>query len=252
MDEKLEAKIRKIVGDLQTALGENLLSVVLYGSAARGDHHGATSDLNLMAVVADGAPGRLESAARAQGAWVKDGNHPILFVTPEWIRGATDVFPMEFLDMIEAHRTVHGSDPLAGVTVSPANLRLQCESEMRSKILKMRSAYLDAHGSARDLFELIVSVHGPLAASARAALRLAGEQVPARSEEVFDAAARRFGLDAASLREAGDLKRAGRAGPLVRMRAIFLGLFDQMEALARAINAMESGTGPKPDRRPGG
>jgi predicted nucleotidyltransferase len=36
--------------ELKQALGDNLVSVILYGSAARGDHVRARSDLNLMLV----------------------------------------------------------------------------------------------------------------------------------------------------------------------------------------------------------
>ncbi len=42
-----EEKLIEIVRRLQEAAGENLQSLVLYGSAARGDFHATKSDLNL-------------------------------------------------------------------------------------------------------------------------------------------------------------------------------------------------------------
>ena len=46
-----EEKLTEMVRRLQEAAGENLQSVVLYGSAARGDYHAHKSDLNLLCVL---------------------------------------------------------------------------------------------------------------------------------------------------------------------------------------------------------
>lgn len=243
MSVTIESRLSSLVEDLRGSLGSRLVSVVLYGSAARGDHSGASSNLNLLVVVTDDAPERLVAAARTQRAWVKAGNHPLLFVTPEWIRGSTDVFPIEFLDMLDHRKVVFGEDPLAGVAVSKANLRLQCEHELRSLLLKLRAAWLDVHDDARGLFELVAGSFGPVTAVARAALRLTGADLPSRSEDLLRAAASRFGLDAAPLLEAAALKRAGRPGDLAAMRSTFLGFFSQIETLGRALDSLRHGPG---------
>jgi hypothetical protein len=152
---------------------------------------------------------------------------------------------MEFLDMLDHRKVLAGDDPLAGVAVSRENLRLQCEHEVRSILLKLRASWLDVHDDARELFRLIASSLGPVAAVARAALRLSGEIVPSRTEEMFDAVARRFGVESAPLQEAAALKRAGRAGDLARMKEVFLACFDQIEALGRALDLLPDGSGEK-------
>jgi hypothetical protein len=220
-----------------------LRSVVLYGSAARGDHTGKSSDLNVMVEVQEGDPERLLPAAPVQQRWEREGNRPLLFVTQEWIRGSTDVFPLEFLDMLDAHKILFGEDPLAGVEVSGANLRRQCEHEIRSIVLKLRAAYLDAHGKARHLYDLLAASFGSVATVARAALRLAGDQVPAHSDAVFEAVAGRFGLDAEPFRQVAGLKKAGSPEALERMRTTFLAYFAQIAALGRALDAMTPGSG---------
>ena len=251
MRESMESKLDRLVNDLRAALGDNLLSVVLYGSAARGDHAGAMSDLNVMVVARMDAPAMLEPAAKIQKDWVKGGNRHLLFVTPEWIRSATDVFPMEFLDMLDARRVLWGTEPLEGVAVTPANLRLPCEREIRTILLNLRASYLEVHDSAQGLLDLIVASYGPVTAIARAALRLSEEPVPARSDEMFEAAARRFGLEPASLRDAGTLKKAGRAESLPRMKSALLAWFAQIEALGRALDTMKTRRDSMPGSRPG-
>ena len=46
---KPEGKLQELVNRLKEACGDNLVSVVLYGSAAREDFHEQYSDVNLLA-----------------------------------------------------------------------------------------------------------------------------------------------------------------------------------------------------------
>ena len=48
---KPESKLQELVTRLQQACGENLVSVVLYGSAAREDFHEQFSDVNVLVVL---------------------------------------------------------------------------------------------------------------------------------------------------------------------------------------------------------
>ena len=48
---KPEGKLQELVTRLQQACGENLVSVVLYGSAAREDFHEEFSDVNVLVVL---------------------------------------------------------------------------------------------------------------------------------------------------------------------------------------------------------
>ena len=85
-----------------------------------------------------------------------------------------------------------------------------------------------------------MSSFGSVATVARAALRLAGEDVPPKSEEVLDSVARRFGLDAASLHGAAEIKQGRKVKDLDEMKRIYLGYFDQIASLGRALDALGS------------
>ena len=54
--------LKDMVDDLMEALGDRLQSIVLYGSAARGDFQKATSDFNLFIVLDDLEPSTLDDA----------------------------------------------------------------------------------------------------------------------------------------------------------------------------------------------
>jgi len=62
---------------------------------------------------------------------------PVYF-TVEELQRAADVFPIEFLQMEQARKILHGSDPFELVDISRANLRHQTEYELRTKLIQLR------------------------------------------------------------------------------------------------------------------
>ena len=155
-------KLTGLTEELRAAFGDDLLSVVLYGSAARADHQGAGSDLNVVVVLRDISLGSLERGTRPTRAWEAKGNRPLLFFSPEWITRSCDVFPLEFLDIVAWHRVVHGTDPFAGLAVSAENLRLQCESELKTKLIQLRTGYIGSHEDAEQLARLLAASYAPI------------------------------------------------------------------------------------------
>jgi len=73
---KQDPVLQGLVQALAQALGPRLRSVVLYGSAARGDSHAAGSDLNVILVLESLDPATLETLAPAVRRFVRKG-HPV-------------------------------------------------------------------------------------------------------------------------------------------------------------------------------
>ncbi len=116
-------------------------SVVLHGSAARGQHLPGWSDINLLLVCEGLAPETL-AALRPLLTWWKAeaGAIPLLFTRAEW-RRAADAYPLEIAEMRTGYRLLRGPDPLAEVSVRPADLRLALEREWRGKLLRLRQVH---------------------------------------------------------------------------------------------------------------
>ena len=55
----------------------------------------------------------------------------------EWRRSA-DIFPMEYADILERNRVLHGAPPFEGIAVDRADLRLQLEQQVMGKLLQLR------------------------------------------------------------------------------------------------------------------
>jgi len=184
-----------LIKDLRETHGANLASVVLYGSAAAGDHIELRSDYNLLITLNRITPEDLRQAQAPMREWQRLG-HPLpVYFTAEELSDAADVFPIEFHQMANARVVLYGQDPFAFLKFSNANLRHQAEYELRSKLIQLRRMYIPASVSIEKLCDLMSDSLASFAALFRAVLILYGEEAPVAKPETVRATAARFGLD---------------------------------------------------------
>ncbi|MBA3894286.1 MAG: hypothetical protein H0X69_11440 [Gemmatimonadales bacterium] len=194
MREAIDRIVTPFLAAVDAALGSGY-SAVLNGSAARGDFVPGRSDINLLLILDDLSPRALGALAGPFGAWRKSGYEPPLVIgRQEWAR-ATDVFPIEITDMRCGYEVLRGLDPVAGLTVSPADLRHALERELRGKLLRLRQGYVAAAGDAGVLGTLASRSAGTVMVLLRSLLGLLGRAVPREPVEVAAAAAAAMGMD---------------------------------------------------------
>jgi predicted nucleotidyltransferase len=187
--------LEQFASRLEAALGDNLVALLLFGSAARGTHVEGQSDLNVLLIVKDAAVARLHSATPVLAEWAKGGQPaPLVFAEAEW-RASTDVFPIEIEDMREAHRMLAGRDPFAGLTTRRADLRRELEHELRGKVLRLRTEYAAAAADGTALGRLLVHSAGTFFVLFRATIRLAGGVPPQGHDALVRETAAAAGLD---------------------------------------------------------
>lgn len=198
MPDEIKSKVlQRLVMDLTAALGENLASLTLYGSTAVEDRSDETAHHNVLVVLRRIAIEDLRRSVEPLRTWAKAGQPmPVLFSVDE-LQRAADVFPIEFLQMQNARRVLHGSDPLQLVETSDAHLRHQLEYELRTKFLQLRRLYFPAAHSAEKLTALMVDSLSSFAALFRAVLMLMGKEVPVAKRDAVQATVHEFGLEVA-------------------------------------------------------
>jgi predicted nucleotidyltransferase len=202
MDEILQA----FVEDLHQLFGADLVAAYLYGSGATGEHIPGRSDINTLVVLRRVTPETLRRATGRLRVWGRQGMATPLFLDPDFLRSGVDVFAIEFFDMQARHRVLWGPDLLAELYIGPANLRRQCEQELRGKLLKLRQTYAESSQSPRQLEAVLVAAVAGLAVLARALLCLGGGASGGSAEETLERVSRRFGVPTASLVKAARLK----------------------------------------------
>ena len=188
----MEDLLQEFVERVKKAYGDDLLSVVLYGSAASGDYHEKHSDLNVLCVLRRVSLAELERAAPVLQWWMKQGQPPPLMLSAEEIEDASDVFPIEFLDIKENYRLLHGADLVAGMRIDTRQHREQLEHELRSRLLRLRKRFLETQHDSKAVSQLMIESLATFATLFRHALLIAGFSAPIKKQEIFRAAAERF------------------------------------------------------------
>ncbi|HKQ60205.1 MAG TPA: nucleotidyltransferase domain-containing protein [Candidatus Polarisedimenticolaceae bacterium] len=237
-DPREHPHLAAMVGALARAAGDRLESVVLYGSAARGEYHPETSDLNLLVVLRDLEPSTLELLSAPFARWEREGQPPPRLFSAELIAQASDVFPLELLDLSGFHVVLHGNDPLAGVEIRRDWLRLQCERELREKLMRLREGYVACHGRPAELTQLITTSYTTFVALFRGCLYLLGAPAPRRNAEAVAAFCERAGLDASAFDAVERLKRGERLAD--EPRTVFSRYYAELTRACRAVDRFEA------------
>ncbi len=192
------SQLEKLETDLKLTLGQHLVSLVLYGSAARGDFSPGRSDVNLLVILDDASAATLRPIGPAVHGWVKAGHPPPLIFSQQGWHASTDVFPIEIEDMRQSHRVLWGGDPFVGLETSPADLRPELEREVMGKLLQLRAEYVASGPHPKALGALLANSAATFFVLFRAVLRLRGTVPPTAPRDLVQATAAVVGFDAAA------------------------------------------------------
>ena len=228
--------LKNLVERLHEAARDNLESVMLYGSAARGDFHEAHSDLNVLCVLRSLRAPELERVAAAAKWWVGAQHQPApLFFSAEELRRSADVFAIELLDMQQSHRVLYGTDVVAGISV-PMNLhRLQVEHELRTLLLRLRQHLIREPGNQHELGTVLVKSLSSTLTLLRHTLIAFQEQPPNASSDVFARIAVVTGASAPAFQTIAGLREA----KSLHKDAVFPAYDAYLAALEKVIAALD-------------
>jgi len=186
-----------LVQQLRQVHGSALQAVVLYGSAASGEQIVGHSDFNVLVIVSSIDVAQIRSLAQTMRAWAEAGNPPVLELTEQEWRRSADIFPMEYADILERHRLLHGTLALSELVVDMQHLRLQTEQEAMGKLLRLRRGVMVAGTDAARQTDLLRSSFSALMVIFRAVLRLHGVKPERDATRVIQDVAARCGFDPA-------------------------------------------------------
>jgi predicted nucleotidyltransferase len=221
---------------LGTVCGDNLQSVVLYGSAAAGDYSAKGSDYNLLVVLNDLQPAVLRNLAKPVEAWERAGNPVPLLFTRQRLTDAADIFPIELLDMRDARKVLFGEDVIAGIYPDTTNLRLQVERELSSALIQLRRNYLSVCGSPRRLTALLTGSLSGVLTLFRAALRLYENSVPVEKFQALEKLNGHIPVESGAFRQIQALKTG-----TVKIKKVDAGqLFEEyMKSIETVVDAVD-------------
>jgi predicted nucleotidyltransferase len=228
-----------LVEDLKATHGDNLASIVLYGSAAAGDQIELRSDYNLLIALNRITPEDLRLAQPPMREWQRLG-HPLpVYFTVEELSDAADVFPIEFHQMATARVILYGKDPFESVVIDEELLRHQTEYELRSKLIELRRLYIPASVSIERLCDLMSDSLASFVALFRAVLILHGQEAPVTKPEIVRATVRLLKLEGAPFEAIFRIRATGER-PRTEKEAndLFAAYMFQIEQVTEAVDEL--------------
>jgi predicted nucleotidyltransferase len=208
----MEKLLKQLVEKLQKAHGERLISVVLYGSAAAGDHHPNFSDINVLCVLTNLAPRDLAAGEDVIRWWRDRGNSALLLLTEREVTESAACFAVEFIELQGSHRLLYGKDVVSSLVIGRHFYRAQVERDLRAKLLRLRQKAAGMISHPDLLRRLLLDSVSTFCVLFRHALALGGVEAPRTKRETLAIARQHFQIDTAAFEKLLDV-RDGRIKP---------------------------------------
>ena len=229
----------ELVRRLSETLGDDLVSVVLYGSAAAGDFEERVSDLNVLAVLSEIGETQLELAYGPVNWWIGRKQPAPILLSLEEIQNASDAFAIEFIDIRAAYRILHGDDLVGSIEVETAHHRHQVEHELRSLLLRLRERYLGLQRDSKALRGLLTDSLPSFSTLFRHALILDGHKTAVKKHEVFQQAAEAFGISADPFETVLALRKGAKRITNAEVRPLFLAYLNEITKMAGHVDRID-------------
>ncbi len=169
------------VAAAREAFADDLISIVLFGSAAEGALR-PTSDLNVIVVLRAFDRTRadaLRPAARVAGA---AAGLRAMFLLREEVDQAAAAFAQKFADVRRRRRVLWGEDPFARLTVPRAALVARTSQILLNLTLRLRALYVERSLRDEQMATVVAEAAAPLRTAAAAILELEGAAAVAPRE----------------------------------------------------------------------
>jgi hypothetical protein len=228
-----------ITEDFRKVFKDDLVSIILYGSGAGDDYIPGKSDLNFLVTVTEEAIDHLDQAIETVSRWRKKDVATPLFMTKSYIESSLDSFPIEFLNIKNKYILVYGEDVLRDITFDANHVRLQCEREIKGKLILLREGFLETGGKQKRIQELIKASITAFISVFNGLLYLKGIEIPVTRREVIRSVVKEFPIDEKVFMQCLDIKEGkGDSSPSV-VKDIFKRYLIEVRKLWELVDKLE-------------
>jgi hypothetical protein len=237
-DQQVNSRLTELVERLRSVAGDNLHSVVLYGSAASSDFHESFSDLNILCLLRDLSASSMLALSNTV-KWFQKQKHPLpLFLTVgELVQGA-DVFAIELLDMKRHHRVLYGEDLIAALYVPLRMHRVQVEHELRTKLILLRQTFVTRSQRNQELLKLMLESASSFITLFRHSLIAMGEEPESPKRAMLHQLQSKINVDVKPFLELLDIREGGLKPDALDALRVFPAYVKAIEQVISAVDRL--------------
>jgi hypothetical protein len=239
-----EKRLTEFVSRLRQAAGENLQSVILYGSAAGGEFHPEFSNLNLLCIVREISFPHLTTLAPAVEWWTRQKHSVPLIFTREEVHRSADVFAIEFLDMQRRHRVLFGDDVLSSLHIPMHLHNAQVEYELREKLILLRESALLAANHSKRLWEVLLRSLPAFTTLFRHTLIALGDPVPECGRPALQSLSKRIAFDPSAFLQLLDIREGKLDRKQLKVADVFTRYLAAAQQVVAAVDTILEPAGP--------
>jgi hypothetical protein len=221
----------------RAAFADDLVAIVLFGSAAEGRYRLA-SDINAVVVLSAFAAERVDAVREAFRSAQAAIRLSCMFLLTAEIGAAADVFATKFAGIARRRHVLWGEDPFAGLPISREACLASLRQVVLNVVLRTRELYVARSLREEQAVIAVAELAGPLRAAASALLELEGREERSPKAALEDVARELDAPDHERLLARLSRARESRSLPAGTGAATLFALYDLAVRLQARVTAL--------------
>jgi predicted nucleotidyltransferase len=228
----------EFINDYKAIYGDDLISIILYGSAAGKDYIPGRSDINFMIVLTEEGIMDPERSFALVKKWGKRNVATPLFLTVGYVETSMDVYPIEYLNLQRGHSLIYGRDILNGLSFKKEFIRLQAEREIKGKLLLLRRSYLESAGKKAAVMHIISHSFRAFLSVFNALIVLKDMEIPEDQRSIIQNVCDAFGLDKNIFMKLLEIRKGKIKPDEMEINGIFKDYLNEIQKLSKIVDKL--------------
>lgn len=218
----------------------NIHSIYIVGSAITPDFNEKTSDINSVIILHKLNFDFLKLLSNLGNKYSKKKIAAPLLMTLDYIHESLDVFPVEFHEFRLIHKTIYGDDILSDLKIEKRYLRLQCEREIKARLIGLRQGYISSLSKKENITDVISAFIVGYIPVLRAIIYLLDMTPPVKRSDVIEVFGKLSSIKTDPLIHALKLRSQALKLSSEEVNEIFESLYLMVEETGRFVNEILS------------
>jgi len=234
-DESLTTQLRAFTEEIKEKTGENLVSIILYGGAAKHDYKMGKSNTNILFVFDHVDLNVLDTLSVPFQKAMLDFRMAPFILTSSEIEPSSNVFAGKLFDIQKHHELLYGKDVLGHLTFDEKHLQFIAEQELRNQLSRMKHFYIQNFNLPEQLLSKVQKGFTTLVINANTFLYLKHKAYYATRKEITEHILKEPEMDAEALKSLLRIKNAEADLSAEEIRGAYDLLMIQYKQLIKAI-----------------